>query len=105
MKATVPHHDYLIRHLSKSPQEAIAYLNAALEDGNKEVFLLALRNVLEAYGGMTKISRTTKLHRVSLYKMLSKKGNPEIDSVIAVLNALDIRFQVAQKPKRMRKAA
>jgi probable addiction module antidote protein len=105
MKAAVSYHDDLIEDLRKNPREAITYLNVALEDGDKEVFLLALKNVLEAYGGMTKISRSTKLHRVSLYKMFSKKGNPGIDSVIAVLNALGIQLQVAEKKTRRRKAA
>lgn len=105
MKAAVSYHEDLIKDLKKSPREAIGYLNAALEDGNKEVFLLALRNVLEAYGGMTKISRSSKLHRVSLYKMLSKNGNPGIDSLIAVLNAIGVQFRIAEKKPRLKKAA
>ena len=32
----------------KDPCEAAAYLNAAIEEGEREVFLLALRNVAEA---------------------------------------------------------
>jgi len=32
----------------KDPVEAAEYLNAAIEDGDKETFLLALRNVTEA---------------------------------------------------------
>jgi probable addiction module antidote protein len=39
------------------------------------VFLLALRNVAEARG-MTKLAARSKLNRESLYKMLSKRGNP-----------------------------
>jgi DNA-binding phage protein len=35
----------------KNPEEAATYLNAALEEGNGETFLLALRNVAEANGG------------------------------------------------------
>ena len=34
----------------KDPKEAAAYLNAALEEGDREVFLLALRNVADANG-------------------------------------------------------
>jgi probable addiction module antidote protein len=105
MKPYVDYHKLLIRDLRKDPREAIGYLNAALEEGDKNVFLLALRDVLEAYGGMTKASRLSKLHRVSLYKMFSKKGNPGIESVIAVLNALHIQFRVAEKPSRAKKAA
>ena len=36
----------------KDPTEAAEYLNAALEDGEPEVFLLALRDVVDSYGGM-----------------------------------------------------
>lgn len=32
----------------KDPEEAAAYLYAAFEDGNGQVFLLAVRNVVEA---------------------------------------------------------
>jgi len=35
----------------KNPAEAAAYLNAALEEVDRETFLLALRNVAEANGG------------------------------------------------------
>jgi probable addiction module antidote protein len=105
MKAAISYHETLIEDLRKNPREAIGYLNAALADGDQRVFLLALREVLEAFGGMTKISRSTKLHRVSLYKMLSKKGNPGIDSIISILNAIGIEFRVVGVAKRFKKAA
>ena len=44
---TVSYHEGLLESL-KDPEEAIAYLNAALEDGDQEVILLAWRDVLEA---------------------------------------------------------
>ncbi len=96
MKPSRSYHDDLIQDL-KNPKEATAYLNAALKEGDKEAFLLALRNVLEARGGMTLISRKTQINRVSLYKMLSKKGNPEFESILSLINVLGIRFQVASK--------
>ncbi len=96
MKAVRSYHQDLMEDL-KNPKEAADYLNAALEEGDKEAFLLALRNVLEAQGGMTKFSRYSKLNRVSLYKMLSKSGNPEFESVMSLLNALGIKFQVVSR--------
>ena len=33
----------------RDPNEAIAYLNAALEDGSREIFLMALRDVAAAW--------------------------------------------------------
>ncbi len=82
----------------KDPGEASTYLNAALEAHDKEAFLLALKNVLEAQGGITKISRQTKMNRVSLYKMLSAGGNPGFENILRLLQAVGIQFQVAPKP-------
>ena len=61
----------------KDPREAAAYLNAAMEEGDRELFMLALRNVTEAHGSMAVVSEKAKLNRESMYRMLSKKGNPE----------------------------
>jgi DNA-binding phage protein len=36
----------------KDPQEAAAYLNAALAEGDKETYVLALTNEAKAHGGM-----------------------------------------------------
>lgn len=78
----------------KDPSEAAAYLSAALEDEDPKVFLLALRDVAEARGGMTKLSEATKLNRENLYKMLSEKGNPELHSLEALLHALGLRLAI-----------
>jgi len=81
----------------KDPNEAVEYLNAALEDGEPEVFLLALRDVVDSYGGMGKLAASTSLNRENLYRMLSTKGNPEFFSLSTVLDA--IGFRLAVEPK------
>lgn len=78
----------------KDPCEAAAYLNAAIEEGDRALFLLALRNVAEANGGMTALAEKAQLSRESLYRMLSKRGNPEIKSLIALLGAMGLRLAV-----------
>lgn len=98
-----PSRDYqrdLIEDL-KNLEEAQAYLNAALDAGDDRAFLLSLRNVLEAQGGLTKFAKLTNLNRVSLYKMLSERGNPEWSSVMKLLSALGVSFQIKKKsPKK-----
>ena len=47
MPKSASYHTYLIESL-KDPEEAGAYLNSALEDGNLEVISLALKNLIEA---------------------------------------------------------
>src|SRR6266545_4921131 len=81
----------------KDPNEAVEYLNAALEEGEPEVFLLALRDVVDSYGGMSKLAASTALNRENLYRMLSTKGNPEFFSLLTVLDA--IGFRLAVEPK------
>lgn len=88
--------DELIKSL-KNPKEAAAYLNAALEEGDAKLFLLALRNVAEAFGGMAKLSQRAKLNRENLYRMLSKKGNPEFYSMNILLNTLGLKLAVKEK--------
>jgi probable addiction module antidote protein len=88
----------------KNPEEAAHYLNACLEDEDVRVFLLALRDVADARGGVRSLSRDAQLNRESLYRMLSKSGNPSLDSLAAVLNACGLRLAVqADKPVRRKR--
>lgn len=93
MSKSKSYHEDLIESL-QNPREAEAYLNAALEEGDPELFLLALRNVAEAQGGVAQLAEKTKLNRESLYKMLSERGNPELRSLDALLHALGFRLAV-----------
>jgi probable addiction module antidote protein len=85
----------------KNPEEAAHYLNACLGDDDARVFLLALRDVADAHGGIRALSRDTRLNRESLYRMLSKSGNPSLESLAAVLNACGLRLAVqSASPRR-----
>jgi probable addiction module antidote protein len=88
----------------RDPKEAAAYLNAAIEEGDREVFLLALRNVAQAHGGMSQIAKKTHLKRESLYRMLSKKGNPEIKSIFNLLHAIGLKLTVEPEDSKRLKA-
>ena len=84
----------------KNPREAAEYLNAAIEDGNKEVFLLAMRNVAEAHGGMSAVAKKAHINRESLYRMLSKKGNPELKSVFNLLHVVGLKISIEPEKSR-----
>ena len=92
MRLTKPYEEYLIESL-KDPEEAATYLETALEEEDEAAFLLALRQVAEAQG-MTILSQKAKLNRESLYKMLSKQGNPKLSSLVALLNRMGLRLSV-----------
>lgn len=91
-----PIEDFLDRRLA-DPQEAIGYLNVCLEDEDPGLFLLALQDVIRAQGGMSKISKKTRLNREGLYDMLSKKGNPRLSSLESILEALGLKLMVASR--------
>ncbi len=93
MPTNKPYQPELIQSL-RAPRHAAAYLNAALEEGDPEVFLLALRNVAEAQGGIAQLADRANLNRENLYRMLSERGNPELRSVDAILHALGFRLAI-----------
>jgi len=92
--------DFRKYHIEKlqDPEEAIVYLEIALreyeKDGDTEAFLLALRDVAESQGGMTKLSQKTNLSRTSIYKTLSSHSNPKINTICAILKGLGFRIRL-----------
>jgi probable addiction module antidote protein len=77
----------------RDPDEAAEYLNAALEDGSQEVFLMALKDVANAKG-ISEIARETKLNRENLYRILSTQGNPKLKSLNSVLHSVGLKLSV-----------
>lgn len=105
MKKTVRYHDHLMKSLV-NPVEAAAYLSAVAEDGEIKFLLKALRNVVEAQGGIGKLAKITKLGRTTLYKTLSSEGNPEVSTLDVILRAYGIRISFSPEEHRhVRRAA
>lgn len=93
MVKTRNYKETLIERLKK-PHEAAAYLNAALQEDDLRVFLMALRDVTEAHGGISYLAKETRLNRESLYRTLSKKGNPTILNLFHMLDALGLTLNL-----------
>jgi probable addiction module antidote protein len=75
---------------------AAGYLTECLEQG-EDTFLLGLRDVVEAHGGVGQLAKVANLNRESLYRLLSKKGNPRLSSLSSILDALGIELQFTRK--------
>ena len=77
---------------------ALEYLQVAVQeyeaDGDRGAFLLALRTVAEAQGGIGELARKTAINRQHLYRALSAQGNPTFETLTAVFKALGLRFRV-----------
>lgn len=94
MRSTVRHDEFMRERLADA-EFAAGYLQAALEDGDQAVILLALRRIAEARGGMTKLAQATGLSREALYRTLSASGNPRLTSLAAILQATGLRLTIA----------
>ena len=70
-----------------------AYLDAALEDGDGVLVVAALGDIARAKW-MSQVARDAGLGRESLYKALSTTGNPEFATILKVVRALGLQFQV-----------
>lgn len=75
-------------------EDIVAYLNAALEDGDPSLASAALGDVARARG-MTQLAHETGITRDGLYKALSPSGNPSFATVQKVIRALGYKLDVA----------
>ncbi len=89
--------DYLIETL-QDPEEATAYLQVTLEeymaDNNTEAFLLALRTVAEAHGGLQEIAKRSHIDVQKLDVALSPHEKPQLDKLNMILNGLGYRLSI-----------
>jgi probable addiction module antidote protein len=104
MTKSIDYHDYLIESL-KDPIEAAGYLNATLYDGDIDSFLDALRNVIEANGGMTKLANKASKSRNSLYKTVVGTGNPYLRNTNEILHTLGFHLSVTPDTPKIQKMA
>jgi probable addiction module antidote protein len=65
-----------------------------LSEGDPRAMPTALRTVADAAGGIAALADKTGLSRETLYRTLSKKGNPRLDTVAAILAAYGLQLSV-----------
>ena len=92
-RSTTTYKEHLFKRLQNS-KESAAYLNAALEDEDPRVFLVALKDVAEAHGGLSKLAKEAELNRESLYRTLSPRGNPRLESLVAILDVFNLHISI-----------
>jgi probable addiction module antidote protein len=80
-----------------SEEMIAAYLSAALEDENPDVFLAALADVAKARG-IAWVSQQTGLGRESLYKALAPGAKPRYETIRKLMRGLGVRLTVTASP-------
>ena len=92
-KTSVSHDDFMIEHLRANPEFAVEYLKGALEEEEPAVILIVLRRLTDAFGGTAGDAKATGLQR-SLNPALSKRGNPNLSTLLAVTKIMGLRLTV-----------
>ena len=95
--------DYHIEQL-RDPDDAKIYLSVAIEDYEKDedidAFLLAVRDVAEAQGGISKLAERLSLTDEGLNKVLSENGNPQLNTIREILHELGFKFSIEPRENR-----
>ncbi len=76
----------------ETKEDMAAYLEAALEDGDPALVVAALRDIARSQG-ITHLARETGLEDETLEKALFSEGNPELATVLKVIQALGLKLQ------------
>lgn len=84
--------------LTDEVEMQLAYLRASFEDNYDvpEAIMLAIKEVAEVRG-IAHLAETSELNRENLYRALSGKTYPRIDTFFKILNALGLRLTVESK--------
>src|SRR3989442_12946750 len=83
----------LVKHL-RDPEYAAEYLTQVLAEKDREAFLIALKDVVQATGGVGQLAGRVRIRRPSLYKILSSDGNPTLDTLQQILKSMGMRVSV-----------
>jgi probable addiction module antidote protein len=77
------------------------YIKETLKEDDPQMLILSLRKVIDAIGGISVLSRETKLNRAQLYRTLSPHGQPEYFTLTRILAYLGLHFSVERNQKRV----
>ena len=85
--------DYL-----QSDEDCAQYLQACMEQAPEDaaLFAKAIGDIARARG-MAQLARDTGLTREGLYKALGDQGNPSFATVVKVMRALGLQFNVGTR--------
>lgn len=83
--------DETSNQLLSDPETAALYLQECLEEGDMELFKLALKHVADAR------TQATNLTREPFYLSFSKQENPSLNAITKVLDMLGLRMGVSVK--------
>lgn len=82
--------------ISKRPNFESEYMDAILEETNdSKVILSALKQIALAQG-INKVAQAAGMPRVTISRALSAKGNPRMDTFLAIVDALGLHISFSK---------
>jgi len=89
-----------------TPEAMAEYMAAAMETGDAGLIKESVGDIIRAKG-MTAMAKASGVSRASLYRAFGEGGNPTLDNMMAVINALGLTLsaKTPTKVKAKRKAA
>lgn len=80
----------------KTEEDILHYLEAAMEGNDPKHIASALGDVARSKG-MSDVARKAGLGRQALYNALSENGNPTLETLMGVLNAMGLELTVQKR--------
>ena len=97
LERTTSFRDDLLKDLTDT-EFAMYYLEAALadykKDGNTEALWMALRDVVEAQGGIGKLAQRTEANPQHLNDIFAAKQKPHLDNLQSILSGLGFQIRL-----------
>lgn len=91
----ISYEDDLYARLREDDELALAYLVEALQDDDPQVFILALKDVIDAQNvNISRLAEEAGLHRVTVHRMLSEDSSPAWKSVIKLVKNMGYQFTI-----------
>ena len=89
---TVNYSEYLYQEL-QDDEFAVGYVRELLSNYESPVeVLLGLKNIVEARGGFTQVSKEAGISRTHLHRIINGENFPRLDTFLAILEAVEIRL-------------
>ena len=93
-EAGISFDDYMADEFRGDPGHAVALRNLILSEEDRASFLVVLRQMAKAFGGVSKVAGQANLNETTIYRLLSGQGNPQLSSIMAILRVMGLRLAV-----------
>ena len=97
LRGAVPFDEGMADMYRKNPEMAAGMLNQCLEDGDAEMLLVTLRQIAKAFGGVSHVAEMAGVSETSLYRTLSRNGNPNLKTLMSISNVIGMRLAFVPK--------